>query len=484
MSSRSTGTSIAAASAHRSPASNPQPDGRSSLGSALTDTTAAGAAASSAPTRGHSTARDTGSSAQGRPSSGAGDFQRLLTHVGTTAQASAQSAPADGKSSSKTQGHGRKSDSKPAPSSGATATTVPPGTVVVAPLPVVSTQSPSTPSVSKSSASASTGKANGVASSGSLGAGADARAAAALAQGKANPEPSAQSASTSDPKDAAKARDADSSAAANRGGDRSNPLDLQTLLAEALVHAPARNGSASPDARNGSVRDSASGAAAGVSSGPSAASSATGTVTVSGSIAIVSSSADGSTGSPPGSSGDGGSSGHGPAPADPRSALAHAIHGGSDLAAQMPSPASPVPTTKIDLAAPVGTAHWNDELGNQLIWMAHHNVDGASLHVSPAGLGPIEARIAVQGSTATVWFGASHPDTRAALEQALPQLREMFAMQGMALTDSGVFREAPRRRQPLATSAISSASSIQPLAQPSASPAPTAALPGLVDLYA
>ena len=45
-----------------------------------------------------------------------------------------------------------------------------------------------------------------------------------------------------------------------------------------------------------------------------------------------------------------------------------------------------------------------------------------------------------------MWFGAAHADTRAAIEHALPRLREMFASQGMSLADAGVSREPPRQQ--------------------------------------
>ena len=95
------------------------------------------------------------------------------------------------------------------------------------------------------------------------------------------------------------------------------------------------------------------------------------------------------------------------------------------------------------LSSPVGTPAWHDELGNQLMMMAHQGLDSASLRLSPEHLGPLEVRISMQDGNTSVWFGATNADTRAALDQSLPRLREMFASQGMNLTDSGVFRDAP-----------------------------------------
>jgi flagellar hook-length control protein FliK len=96
------------------------------------------------------------------------------------------------------------------------------------------------------------------------------------------------------------------------------------------------------------------------------------------------------------------------------------------------------------LHAPVGTSAWSNELGTHLAWMVDKGHQAASLRLSPEHLGPLEVRIDVRDSQATVWFGATHADTRAALEQSLPRLRELFAAQGMVLNDAGVFREAPR----------------------------------------
>lgn len=118
--------------------------------------------------------------------------------------------------------------------------------------------------------------------------------------------------------------------------------------------------------------------------------------------------------------------------------------------------ANPDATTG-DLRAPVGTPAFNDELGGRLTWMAHQGVESGSLQLSPEHLGPLEVRIQVQDGAASVWFGANHADTRAALEQALPHLRQMFASQGLTLSDAGVSREPPRgHAQKPAVAAISS----------------------------
>ena len=97
------------------------------------------------------------------------------------------------------------------------------------------------------------------------------------------------------------------------------------------------------------------------------------------------------------------------------------------------------------LQHPVGTRAWADELGTRLTLMTDKGQHTASIRLSPEHLGPLEIRIAMRDDQASVWFGAAHADTRAAIEHALPRLRELFAAEGMSLADAGVFREPPKQ---------------------------------------
>jgi flagellar hook-length control protein FliK len=132
-----------------------------------------------------------------------------------------------------------------------------------------------------------------------------------------------------------------------------------------------------------------------------------------------------------------------PTPNSPATQAAHAAQAHSGLTHHMATSTDAAQMAR-DLRAPVGTPAWNDELGGRLTWMAANGRESASLRLSPEHLGPLEVRISVQDGEAKVWFGATHADTRSALEQSLPRLREMFASQGLVLADSGVFRDAPR----------------------------------------
>jgi flagellar hook-length control protein FliK len=100
----------------------------------------------------------------------------------------------------------------------------------------------------------------------------------------------------------------------------------------------------------------------------------------------------------------------------------------------------------LTIHAPVGSAAFADEVGARVAGLGQSGITQAQLQMNPADLGPVQVHITMQSGQASVWFGAAHADTRAALEQSLPRLRELFAGAGMPLTDSGVFREPPQQQ--------------------------------------
>ena len=139
------------------------------------------------------------------------------------------------------------------------------------------------------------------------------------------------------------------------------------------------------------------------------------------------------------------------------------------------------------VSAPVGSSGFNNEIGDKITWMANQGVQSASLQVTPEHLGPVEVRISVQDGSASVAFNAVHPDARAALEQALPRLREMFATQGLTLSDASVSHQAPRGQQ-APKQAISAIGGVSGAGSDDSTSSTVTALPGnrlgLVDTYA
>lgn len=92
------------------------------------------------------------------------------------------------------------------------------------------------------------------------------------------------------------------------------------------------------------------------------------------------------------------------------------------------------------LREPVGTQVWQDRLGAQLMVMAAPGGEvEAVMKLAPEELGELEIRVVVRDGEASLQFGAANADARQAIEIAQPRLREMFASQGMTVSNFSVF---------------------------------------------
>jgi flagellar hook-length control protein FliK len=88
---------------------------------------------------------------------------------------------------------------------------------------------------------------------------------------------------------------------------------------------------------------------------------------------------------------------------------------------------------------PLGDAsQWSQSLGDRLLVMADQGLQSATIRLQPEHLGPMEIRIRIEDGNAQVWFSAHHSDTRGALQDAIPKLRELFSDQGMNLLQANV----------------------------------------------
>ncbi len=77
-------------------------------------------------------------------------------------------------------------------------------------------------------------------------------------------------------------------------------------------------------------------------------------------------------------------------------------------------------------------------LTERLNVMLNGNLQTARITLQPEVLGPLEVRIQIEEDSAKVWFNAQHSQTREALEQALPRLKELLSEQGLQLAGSDV----------------------------------------------
>ena len=106
--------------------------------------------------------------------------------------------------------------------------------------------------------------------------------------------------------------------------------------------------------------------------------------------------------------------------------------GNSMAAASAPSPQG-------SLTAPLSSPAWPTQLGQQLVMLGQrggeHRVE---LHLNPAELGPLTVSLKMSEQGAQAQFLSAHAQVRQALEQAIPQLREALAEQGISLGQTSV----------------------------------------------
>ncbi|GAB4473017.1 MAG: flagellar hook-length control protein FliK [Burkholderiaceae bacterium] len=90
------------------------------------------------------------------------------------------------------------------------------------------------------------------------------------------------------------------------------------------------------------------------------------------------------------------------------------------------------------IATPVLDPAFGADLANRVVFLAGQRVQSAEIALTPADLGPLSVTIELRGQEAHLVFGAAHATTRAAIEDALPRLREMFAGSGLQLADAQI----------------------------------------------
>lgn len=95
-------------------------------------------------------------------------------------------------------------------------------------------------------------------------------------------------------------------------------------------------------------------------------------------------------------------------------------------------------TLSTGIQTPLGSREWAGELGQRLVMMVSSKLKSAEIHLNPKDLGPVEVRIRMHEDKAHVVFTSQVVQTREALEQAVPRLREMLDQNGVALGNVNV----------------------------------------------
>lgn len=90
---------------------------------------------------------------------------------------------------------------------------------------------------------------------------------------------------------------------------------------------------------------------------------------------------------------------------------------------------------------------WPKQLGDRVVWMTQQGQQTAEIHLNPAQLGPLQITLNLSQENATAVFVSQHAEVRQALQDALPQLREMLASSGINLGQANVSDQGPKEQQ-------------------------------------
>jgi len=95
-----------------------------------------------------------------------------------------------------------------------------------------------------------------------------------------------------------------------------------------------------------------------------------------------------------------------------------------------------------DIDAPLDPADVSEafqgQLGERLVMAVRNDMTRAEIRINPNELGPITIELHIDGNTAAVNFGAENNNTRNALQDSLPSLRDQLAREGLTLGESSV----------------------------------------------
>ncbi|WP_201244202.1 flagellar hook-length control protein FliK [Halochromatium salexigens] len=100
------------------------------------------------------------------------------------------------------------------------------------------------------------------------------------------------------------------------------------------------------------------------------------------------------------------------------------------------------------MSAPLNSPAWPQQLGQQLILLSQRGGEQrVELRLNPPELGPLTVALKVSDQGTQIQFLSANALVRGAVEQALPQLREALAEQGLSLGETSVGEQRQESEQ-------------------------------------
>jgi flagellar hook-length control protein FliK len=92
------------------------------------------------------------------------------------------------------------------------------------------------------------------------------------------------------------------------------------------------------------------------------------------------------------------------------------------------------------------SAAWPQQFGEKIVWLARNDQQSAQLTINPPQLGPIQITLNLSGDQASIAFASPHAEVRQAIENAMPQLKDMLSSAGINLGQSNVGANLSQQR--------------------------------------
>lgn len=104
--------------------------------------------------------------------------------------------------------------------------------------------------------------------------------------------------------------------------------------------------------------------------------------------------------------------------------------------------------TSLTIAPRMDTPEWQPAFARGVRLLVNDGTTAASLQLNPAEFGPIDVRIVITDRRADISFLVTNPNADAALQSALPELRDQLARSGIQLGQTSVGAQGQEHRQP------------------------------------
>ncbi|MGG4603269.1 flagellar hook-length control protein FliK [Paenalcaligenes sp. Me131] len=96
------------------------------------------------------------------------------------------------------------------------------------------------------------------------------------------------------------------------------------------------------------------------------------------------------------------------------------------------------PVLQASLNQPLDSASWGQEFSKTMLSFSRQGVQHAELRLDPPELGPLRISLKLSDNIAHAYIVSAHANVRQAVEQALPQLQQALAQNGLSLGQADV----------------------------------------------